>query len=208
MPPRTRAPQDTRQRILDTAFTEFHRNGFQNGSLNRIIEDAAVTKGALFHHYASKEALGLEVIDRVIAARIAQRWMEPLAGSIDPVADITSLLGSMVRRSSERNSLELGCPLNNLAQEMSPLNEKFRQHIEKIYDAWRASIAAAFERGIEAGQVRKGVAPSQVAPFVVAAIAGIIGTAKNARSKALMTQASAALIQYLESLLPREPLHR
>ena len=36
---RTRAPQSTRQKILQTAFQEFYRNGFHSGSLNRIIEE-------------------------------------------------------------------------------------------------------------------------------------------------------------------------
>src|SRR6266566_3876469 len=50
----TRAPEDTRRRILKAAFGEFYRNGFQGGSLNRIVEGAGTTKGALFHHFEGK----------------------------------------------------------------------------------------------------------------------------------------------------------
>src|SRR5438874_1220783 len=55
-----RSPENTRQRILDAAFDEFYRNGFQGGSLNRIVDDAATTKGALFHHFKGKKRFSAE----------------------------------------------------------------------------------------------------------------------------------------------------
>ena len=199
---RTRAPQSTRQRILQTAHREFYRHGFQGGSLNRIIDDAGVTKGALFHHYDGKQALGFAVVENIVALGIADRWIKPLSESIDPVRDIQSIVRGIVKQKHQGDSLELGCPLNNLAQEMSPLDEGFRRRIEKIYNAWRESIEAAFARGLKAGRVRRGVAPRRLAAFVVAAMTGIVGTAKNAQSGELMAEAGEALIQYLESLLP------
>src|SRR6266581_1722207 len=63
-----------------------------------------------------------------------------------------------------------------------PSDERFRRRLEKIYTAWRESLAAAFARGIKAGNVREGISPRTVAAFVVAALAGIIGTAKNAQT--------------------------
>lgn len=199
---RTRAPQSTRQRILQTAHREFYRHGFQGGSLNRIIDDAGVTKGALFHHYDGKQALGFAVVENIVAPGIADRWIKPLSESIDPVRDIQSIVRGIVKQKHQGDSLELGCPLNNLAQEMSPLDEGFRRRIEKIYNAWRESVEAAFARGLKAGRVRRGVAPRRLAAFVVAAMTGIVGTAKNAQSGELMAEAGEALIQYLESLLP------
>ena len=199
---RTRAPQSTRQRILQTAHREFYRHGFQGGSLNRIIDDAGVTKGALFHHYDGKQALGFAVVENIVALGITDRWIKPLSESIDPVHDIQSIVRGIVKQKHQGDSLELGCPLNNLAQEMSPLDEGFRRRIEKIYNAWRESVEAAFARGLKAGRVRRGVAPRRLAAFVVAAMTGIVGTAKNAQSGELMAEAGEALIQYLESLLP------
>ena len=199
---RTRAPHATRARILHTAFTEFYRNGFQSGSLNRIIEDAGVTKGALFHHYDGKQALGFAVIEEIITARIAERWIKPLAKSVDPVTDIQQIVKGIMRQNVKNGSLHQGCPLNNLAQEMSPLDEGFRLRIERIYDAWRDSVEAAFTRGIKTGQVRTAVEPREVAAFVVAAMTGIIGTAKNAQSEELMRAAGGVLVDYLQSLKP------
>src|SRR6266436_4148023 len=169
-----RSPENTRQRILDAAFDEFYKNGFQGGSLNRIVVEARTTKGAVFHHFKGKKDLGYAVVREVIHPRFNQQWSDPLAHSTDPITDLKRIFRQCLKKEI---GLTHGCPLNNLAQEMSPLDERFRQSLEKIYTIWRKSLAAAFVRGIKAGKVRKGVSPNKVAAFVVAAQAGMIGTA-------------------------------
>jgi len=182
----TRAPGNTRRKILQAAFDEFHRRGFQGGSVNQIVESAGTTKGALFHHFGNKNELGYAVVNELIEPRIKQRWFDPLAESVDPIADLKRLLRQAMKEDVAEARYVQGCPLNNLAQEMSPLDEGFRQCINKVYCAWRESIAAALTRGIKAGTVRKNVSPRRVAAFIVAAQAGIVGTAKNAQCEKLM----------------------
>ncbi len=194
--------EETRQRILQAAFEEFYRNGFQGGSLNHIVDQAGTTKGALFHHFDGKNDLGCAVVEEVIQPLIKARWLDSLASSIDPIADLKRTLRQFVKEEVANGRLVQGCPLNNLAQEMSPLDEGLRKRIEKVYVEWRECLAAALARGIKAGKVRKDISARNVAAFVVAAQAGIIGTAKNAQSEDLMMQAGAGLSDYLDSLKP------
>ncbi len=198
----TRTPENTRGKILEAAFDEFYKNGFQGGSLNRIVHRAGATKGALFHHFKGKKDLGYAVVREVIHPRFNQQWSDPLAHSTDPITDLKRIFRQGAKREIAGGGLVLGCPLNNLAQEMSPLDEKFRQSLEKIYVAWRETVAAAFARGIKAGKVRKDVSPRKVAAFIVAAQAGMAGTAKNSRNEELLLQTSQALFDYLDSLKP------
>jgi len=195
-------PENTRRRILQAAFEEFYRNGFQGGSINHIVDQAGTTKGALFHHFDGKNDLGCAVVEEVIQPLSRARWLDPLACSTDPIADLKRTLRQFVKDEVANGRLVQGCPLNNLAQEMSPLDEGLRKRVEKVYVAWRESLAAALQRGIKAGKVRKDISARNVAAFVVAAQAGIIGTAKNAQSEELMTQAGAGLFDYLDSLRP------
>jgi len=197
-----KAPEETRRKILRAAFEEFYKNGFQGGSLNRIVDQAGTTKGALFHHFTGKDELGYAVIEEVIQPRLKARWFDPMANSIDPIADLKRALRQFMKEEVETGRMVQGCPLNNLAQEMSPLDEGFRKRIEDLYTTWRESLEAALARGIKAGTVRKDISPRNVAAFVVAAQAGIIGTAKNSQSEELMTQAGEALFGYLDSLKP------
>jgi AcrR family transcriptional regulator len=198
----SQSAETTRQCILRVAFQEFYRYGFQGGSLNRIVEETGLTKGALFHHFASKQDLGYAVVDEVIWPRFQANWIEPLAQSEDPIADTKRVLLHIAQKGGPAGNLVQGCPVNNLAQEMSPLDEEFRQRLEKIYVAWRLVFETALARGIKAGNVRKDMSPAKVAAFLVAAMTGIMGTVKNAQDRHLLKSAGEPLLDYLDSLRP------
>src|ERR1044071_2301959 len=123
----TKTAEDTRSRILQAAFQEFHRNGFQGGSINRIVDAAGTTKGALFHYFAGKNDLGYSVIEEVVRPLVKSRWFDVLTGSIDPVTDLKRAMKSFAQEEAGKNGILHGCPLNNLAQEMSPLDDEFRR---------------------------------------------------------------------------------
>lgn len=193
-------PEATRRKILMAAFTEFYKHGFQGGSLNHIVEMAGTTKGALFHHFAGKQELGYAVVDEVIGPLLKQRWVDPLVNSTDPIADMKRSFRQYVCEDIESGHFAQGCPLNNLAQEMSPLDEGFRKRIDKLYAAWRECYADALTRGVKAGKVRKNVKPAEAAALVVASQMGIWGTGKSSRNRDLMVQAGEAVCGYLDSL--------
>jgi len=184
------------------AFAEFYKNGFQGGSLNQIVEAAGITKGALFHHFASKQELGYAVVDEIIGPILQERWIKPVANSADPIADLKRAFRQFVKEDIASGHYVQGCPLNNLAQEMSPLDSGFRQRIDKLYDIWRSSYAAAFAAGIKARKVRKDVSPRNVAALVVASQMGIWGTAKSSQDPQLMVHACDAICDYLDGLKP------
>jgi len=198
----SKAPAGTRERILSAAFVEFYKHGFQGGSLNHIVETAGTTKGALFHHFEGKQELGYAVVDEIITPLLKQRWLDPLTHSTNPIAELKRAFRQFVKEDIDSGAWIQGCPLNNLAQEMSPLDDGFRQRIDALYETWRQCFATAFSDGIKAGKVNKKVSPQSVAALVVAAQMGIWGTGKSSQNQDLMIQASEALFSYLDSLKP------
>ena len=198
-----RAPRDpdaTRQRIIHAAFAEFYRNGFQGGSINDIVAAAGITKGALFHHFPSKQALGYAVVDEFIEPVLLQRWLTPLDGTTDPIADLKQSFRKYVKEDIQSGSWVQGCPLNNLAQEMSPLDEGFHARIDRLYTMWRKGFAAALASGVKAGTVRKTIDPKSVASMLVAGQMGIWGSGKSSRNKSAMIEANEAICEYLDSM--------
>ena len=191
------AAEETRMRIINTAFNEFYRQGFQGASLNRIVDVASTTKGALFHHFSGKSDLGHAVVDEVLYPQVKAVWIDPLNASSQPVEAIEAILQHMREECCE-DRLCQGCPLNNLAQEMSPLDEAFRLRLERIYREWRGAIEGAFVRGIEAGHIKNSAKPKQIATFMVACFSGTIGTAKNAQDPEIIELSVKALREYLE----------
>src|SRR6266536_1896069 len=165
-----KSPEATRRRLLDAAFLEFYANGFQGGSLNHIVEAAGATKGALFHHFESKQALGYAVLDELIGPLLLTRWLDPVQDSTDPLTEIERAFRRYVTEDISRGMWLQGCPLNNLAQEMSPLDAGFHERIHRLYALWRERYSAALERGIAAATVVKATAnPDEVAAAIVAA---------------------------------------
>jgi TetR/AcrR family transcriptional repressor of nem operon len=199
---RLRQPDVTRQKVLDAAFAEFYRHGFQGGSLNRIVQTAGVTKGALFHHFAGKQELGYAVVDQVIAPLLMRRWLGGLSGAADPLSVMQDSFRRYAGEDIDSGHFVQGCPLNNLAQEMSPLDEGFRERIDALYDRWRTTFATALREGMETGAVRGEAAPEGAAALLVASQMGIWGTGKSSRDAGLMLQACEAVCGYLEGLRP------
>jgi hypothetical protein len=94
----------------------------------------------------------------------------------------------------------IGCPIANLALEMSQVDEGFRRRLDRLYYLWRRSIADLLGRGQEMHKVRRDVAPDSVAGLVVASVAGCRTLAKAARSRHVLSQCVDQLCACLESL--------
>src|SRR5271163_4204050 len=95
---RMRDSERTRERLLQAASREIYRSGFQSASLDAILASAGVTKGALYYHFDSKEALGYAVVEEVIAPDVRAKWLRRLLRGKDPVdALIGNVRGLSVR---------------------------------------------------------------------------------------------------------------
>src|SRR5690242_4108206 len=80
--PRGKAAQgaSTRASLIAAGRTLFGSQGFADTSLDDITAAAGVTKGALYHHFAGKEALFeavFEQVNREISEQVAPSFMEP-----------------------------------------------------------------------------------------------------------------------------------
>ncbi len=194
-----RNPALTRERLLMAAFQEVYHSGFQGSDLNAIITKAGVTKGALYHHFDGKDALGHAVVEDVIARITYDKWLAPLDDVDDP---IDALIGILDQTGTSDIEVSGGCPLNNLAQEMSPLDEGFRLRLSEIFNNWIGSVTDALHLGQINGKVRKGLDPRDTAVFFIAAYEGYISLAKTAQDGRVMVSGLKQLRIYLESLRP------
>jgi AcrR family transcriptional regulator len=165
--------------------------------VDNILASTAVTKGALYYHFDSKETLGYALIDEVIAGMTRDKWVIPLANSVDPIDTLTDIIeGSSFRPEDIRG----GCPLNNLAQEMSPLDEEFRRRLARVFHAWQEAIAAALWRGQSEGTVRDDLDAFETAGFLIAVYEGYVSLAKNAQDAGILKEGIRNIAKWLHSL--------
>jgi AcrR family transcriptional regulator len=194
-----RNPGRTREGLLQAGFDEIYRHGFGSARIDRILDRTSVTKGAFYHHFQTKRALGEAIVDELIFGRIYEAWIRPIDEAEDPIAALVRLMEETLLGASDER-LECGCPLGNMAQELSPVDEDFRKRIHRVFERWIQAVASALERGRRAGQVAQAVDPRQAAVFIIASLEGGIAMAKQSRDRAMLGAFTAAMRSYLESL--------
>lgn len=192
-----RNPERTREHLLQAGFREVYRSGFQSASVDTILAATNVTKGALYYHFQSKEALGHAIIEEIIAKLTQDKWLIPLQRDNNP---IDTLIGIVQRTSVRPEDVKGGCPLVNLSQEMSPLDEQFRKRLEKVFHAWQEGIATALRKGQSQGSVRRNLVPEETAGFLIAMYEGYVLLAKNAQDAKVWNVGMRNIVGWLNSL--------
>lgn len=190
---------ETREKILTAMFTDIHKNGFQGLRADKVIKDLDVTKGAMYHYFPSKDAIGLAVIDEFIEPNYLKFYSDLDIFDGHPIDMLQFHLKDLMRRATDEN-ISLGCPLNNLVQEMSPLSEEFRLKLKKIVDEMTLSTANSLKRGQVKGYVKSDVNVEAVAGFFVSSIEGAYGMAKVQKQIALFKASITQLSFYLDIL--------
>jgi AcrR family transcriptional regulator len=204
---RLRDPQSTRKHLLQAAFREVYRYGFQSAGIDTILAATNVTKGALYYHFESKEALGYAIIEEIVAKLTRDRWMLPLQRSEakDPIDALIGIVRAIPHRPRD---VKRGCPLVNLAQEMSQLDEQFRKRLERIFQAWQEGIAMTLRRGQSQGAVRRDLIPEETASFLIAMVEGYEVLAKNAQDAKVWNVGLRNIVGWLRSLRPPDNYKR
>ncbi|MDA4125610.1 MAG: TetR/AcrR family transcriptional regulator [Thaumarchaeota archaeon] len=197
-----RDPERTRAAILDAAFTEIYENGFQATSIDDIVAKASMTKGAFFSHFHSKNELGYALVDEVLKDMTLDRWIRPVAAYKNPVQGIITRFRKIIETTPEEH-IALGCPLNNLTQEMSAVDPVFRDKIQAVLLMWIEETEKYLKKAQAEGYLRKNVNTRQVAEFVVMVEEGSFAIVKNLRDKKVYWALYESLKQYLESISER-----
>ncbi|HWU44038.1 MAG TPA: TetR/AcrR family transcriptional regulator, partial [Bdellovibrio sp.] len=125
----------SRKEILQATFLEVFAHGFQGVSIDDIVKKTKLTKGALYHQFPTKLDLGYALVEEVITPMILERWIQPLENFENPIDGILHQLQKNIG-DVEPSLLKLGCPLNNLVQEMSPIDRGFKKRLSAALNLW------------------------------------------------------------------------
>lgn len=162
----------TRLMILQKAFELIYANGYQATSVDDIITNTAVTKGAFFYHFKNKDEMGLAMIQEVMHPRMYAAMVLPLVNATNPVQEIYKMMKGLLVENPYL-IVKYGCPAINLIEEMSPLNSTFSKALSKLANQWQEAIEQNLKNGKTAGKVRKDVNTTQTAFFIMSGYGGI-----------------------------------
>jgi len=193
----SRDPERTRGLLLQAAFQEMYRSGYRSADLDAILAAAGVTKGALYYHFDDKEALGYAVLDEVMASDLHKKWVQPLQNAQNPIDALVHIVQS---ESLKRKDVRRGCPLLNLSQEMSGLDEGFRRRTARLFKNWHDAVAGALREGQKRGLVRNDIDANETATFLIATYEGYVVLGKNSQDPRMMQSGQRRVSGHLESL--------
>jgi TetR/AcrR family transcriptional regulator len=95
-----RAPDDTRERIIDAAQAIFARDGFAGAKMQEIADRVGIQRPSLFYHFKNKEALFVAAHEQVFA-RIERLFREGLAPDGDPFEQLDRLTRAVLAVTAE-----------------------------------------------------------------------------------------------------------
>lgn len=190
---------DARVALLDAALALVRRQGWAATSIDQLCRTAGVTKGAFFHHFASKEALG------VAAAR---RWTEvttPLFegadyhGHGDPLDRILGYLD--FRAAIAQGPLEaITCFAGTTVQETFAMSEAIRSACGECITGHAARLAEDFKAAVQAYGLRETVSAESLALYTQTVLQGGFVLAKAKGDAGPLLDGIAHLKRYLQLL--------
>ena len=200
----------TRQKILDAAIDLFSQVGYAAAGLGEIIERAGMTKGALYHHFDSKEALATAIIEqgsnltRDAFRHVCESSSPALENVLHGVFVVTDLLVSdKTARTAEQLTRGLA---------------EFNSAASQVWPSRLDAMTTQVRRASAEGDLREGLDPQMVSESIVNATLGaqlLSNTADGTdhitrltRSLELLLPAivADASLAYFREFLAREPL--
>jgi AcrR family transcriptional regulator len=161
--------EETRARILEAAERNFARNGYDATSVASICQQADVTKGGFYHHFPSKQAVFLELLNQ---------WLALLDGQFDVVRAETENVPQALQQMAG-----LVQPVFQVASGKLHIFLEFWSKAARDPTVWQASIAPyrryqslfahMIEAGVAEGTLRE-VDPMLTSQVIVSLAVGLV----------------------------------
>ena len=139
--------------------------GYNALGLKALLEEVGVPKGSFYHHFASKEAFALQVVDSYMDE--VHQGLDAFMGdrSLPPLQRIRSFFEATEQK--YRGEGYLGCLLGGLGQELSGVSEEFAHKIEECFAVIAARVADCLEEARQRGDVPADTDPQALADLLI-----------------------------------------
>jgi len=188
-------PEGVRARVLDAASALFQAQGYHATGMREVIEKTRLSPGAFHHHFPTKESLALAVIAERVAPAVRESWIDPVRHAAHLRHGVVGVFANIIRGLDERGKVS-GCPLNNLAMELSLSNARLRNELRAIFVEWQEALEARIAqspRGKHWSKEQRRAAAS----FIVAAYSGAMNLAKAAQDSTPLKAMQRTVSQWL-----------
>lgn len=196
--PATQGRNSTRERLVEAARLLFWEKGYEPTSLAEVVQKAGAKTGSLYYFFHTKEQLLLAVLDKYVGM-LWPAVIEPVFNHVtDPVERIFGILDGY-RRGLEYTGFAGGCPIGNLALEVSDELPRACEKIAQNFAGWRGWIRKCLEDA--ADRLPINLNREQLAVFVLTVMEGAVMQSRADRSLEPFDASIAQLRDYFNRLL-------
>lgn len=148
---------DARERLVEAAFRLWYSRSYADVGVNEICEAAGVRKGSFYHFFPSKTDLAVAVVDEIwrrFREEVAIPFLEDPA--VPPLERLERLLEHDYRfalASKDETGHVWGCPIGNLAVELSTQDDELRGRLAEFFDRWAEEFAHLLDDAVAAGDL-------------------------------------------------------
>lgn len=190
----------TRGRLLEVAARLFHEQGYHATGVATIAREADVLPGSLYHYFPSKEDLLLGTLEWRLQA-LRPVVTDPVeAATDDGIERVFALLGRY-RAGLELTGCRQGCPIGNLALELSDDHPRVRELLEQNFANWVDVVAGWLDAARD--RLPRGTDTRALAGFVLTVMEGGLMLARARATPEPFDAAVAQLRRHFDLLLER-----
>ncbi len=169
------ARASVRDQLVEAAMTRFRDHGFNGSGVKDVTDLAGVPKGSFYNHFASKEALGAEIV-RLYGA--GQPGFDPALAPLDRLrADFRDKADQI-----EAGGFSRGCLYGDFGNELAAQSEPIRSEVEAGLEGWSTAVTALLREARTEGLLHSPVDDEALGRVVVAAWQGSVLRAKVSQS--------------------------
>lgn len=165
--------ESTRDRILQKGGDLVHAKGFNNTGIQEILDAAGVPKGSFYFYFKNKQDFGLQLVDHRVDmfGELVRSHLRD--ESLSPLARFRRLF-NWFKQFYRDHGYSLGCPIGNLAQEMSDLCDTFRARLERAMTGLTTAFKTILDLAVEQGQLAPDTDTEDLAAFITMAWEGAL----------------------------------
>ncbi|MEX2617162.1 MAG: TetR/AcrR family transcriptional regulator [Alphaproteobacteria bacterium] len=190
---------DAKTRILDAALCVIRAKGYAATTVDDLCAAAGVTKGAFFHHFASKEALGVAAADHWSAVTGAFFAAAPYHDHADPLDRVLGYID--FRRAILQGAVpEFTCLVGTLLQETHDSHPAIRDACDRCISAHAKTLEADIAAAMAARGVKADWTAASLALHTQAVLQGAFILAKARSGPAVAAESVDHLRRYVEML--------
>ena len=165
-------------KLLEAATAILGRNGYQATSVDDILEAAKVAPSNFYYHFKSKEELAIEVLEGYFEKSRQQMGPVFMNRFLSATDKLERLHEALVKKATQAHCCG-GCPMGNLAQELSDSHPEFRMRLARYFEECIEGIAMVVAQGIQSGEFREGADPKATAYLIFGSMQGLLLLSKS-----------------------------